>query len=264
MPEAAGPRPQEASAARVASNRRRAVGTLRMTWLIAQRAAREALQDRFTLLMSLVFMVALPLGLVVFVVRPQAASGDPGLGSSLTFLLLMVGLLPAFSAIGIAAGQFAGEHERGVLIPLLAAPATNLALFGGKVLGAVLPPLAYTLVAQGVYLGGLMLVLEPSQLAFLSVGLVVATLLLVAALACFGAVVASLISSRVRTYNSAQQLAGLVMGPVLAALLSLVGRLLDRGVIGLLVGVIVLVLLDGALAVVAAATWRREEVLSRR
>jgi ABC-type Na+ efflux pump permease subunit len=235
-----------------------------MTWLIARRAAVEALQDRFTLLMSLVFMVALPLGVVVFVVRPQASSGDPGLGFSLTFLLLMVGLLPAFSAIGIAAGQFAGEHERGVLIPLLAAPASNLALFGGKVLGAVLPPLAYTLVAVLVYLGGLLVVLEPSQLAFLSVGLVLATLLMVAGLACFGAVVASLISSRVRTYNSAQQLAGLVMGPVLAALLSIVGRLLDRGVVALLVGVVVLVLLDGALAVVAAATWRREEVLSRR
>ena len=52
------------------------------------------------------------------------------------------------AAVGIASGQFAGEKERGILTPLLASPASNVAIFGGKVLGAIIPPLSYSLVAE--------------------------------------------------------------------------------------------------------------------
>ena len=45
------------------------------------------------------------------------------IGARLAANLLVVGVLPAFSAVGIAAGQFAGEKERGLLTPLLASPA---------------------------------------------------------------------------------------------------------------------------------------------
>ena len=240
-------------------------GTLRVTWLIARRAALEALQDRFTLVMSLFFVIALPLGLVSLVLRPQADAGELGIfGLGLSFSLLTVGLLPALSAVGIASGQFAGEHERGVLVPLLASPASNLAIFGGKVLGAVIPPLVYALVAEVVYLLGMALVVGPGALGFLSPPLVAEVILLVPAVTGLAAIVASLISSRVRTFNAAQQLAGLVLGPILAVILGGAARLLDAGAVALLAAILGLLLLDLALAALAAATWQREEVLSRR
>lgn len=237
-------------------------------WLIARRAAVESMRDRMTLVMSIFFAVFVPLGLLLIIVR-TAGSGPSGgadadLGGLLAFYLLMVGLLPGVSAVGIAAGQFAGEKERGVLTPLLAAPASNLAIFGGKVLGAVIPPLLYAVVAEVVYLGGIAVLLGPARLGLLPPALSVAMVLLVPAVTCFAAILASLISSRVRTYNAAQQIGGLVLFPIWAGLFTVVAKLQDWGAPGLFGAVAGVVLLDAGLTVAAAATWRREEVLSQR
>jgi ABC-type Na+ efflux pump permease subunit len=243
-------------------------GELGMTWLIARRAAVEALRDRLSLLMGLGFAVIIPLALLFIVVRtltPGADGGpDPALGTALAFNLLVVGLLPTVSAVGTASGQFAGEKERGILTPLLASPASNLAIFGGKVLGAIIPPLIYAVVAMVVYVVGLGLFLGLAGLRLLPPPLSVAMVLLVPAMTCFAAVVASLISSRVRTFNAAQQLGGLVLMPVWAVFFTLAGNLQDWGPAALLGVVVGLLLLDVALTVAAAATWRREEVLSQR
>ena len=129
-----------------------------MTWLIARRAAVEAFQDRLSFLMGVGFAVVVPILLVVVEVRSLArsatAGADPAFEAALAFNLLLVGLLPTVSAVGIASGQFAGEKERGILTPLLASPASNVAIFGGKVLGAIIPPLSYSLVAEVVYVLG--------------------------------------------------------------------------------------------------------------
>jgi ABC-type Na+ efflux pump permease subunit len=211
-------------------------------------------------LVSLFFSILIPFGLIVLVIRPQL----PAPGLSLTFYMLTVGLLPALSAVGIAAGQFAGEQERGVLLPLLASPASNLALFGGKVLGAVLPALLYALVAETVYVLGVGGLLGPSQLQLLLTPLAAVTLVLVPAVTGLAAIMASLISSRVRTFNAAQQLGGLILGPVIGLVLAVMAKLLERGIPAVAVGALALLLVDLALAALSAATWRREEVLSRR
>jgi ABC-type Na+ efflux pump permease subunit len=246
--------------------RGRLPGTITVTWLIAQRAAREALQDRLSLLVGLFFGLIAPLGLLVLVILPPAVLGEPEpeIGVRLAANLLIVGVLPAFSAVGIAAGQFAGEKERGLLTPLLASPASNGAIFGGKVLGAILPPLAYAALAGATYLLGAAVLLGPASLGLLSPGVTVATMLLVPAVTCFAAVVASLISSRVRTFNAAQQLGGLVLAPVWGAVLALATRLHAWGSLALFGAVAILLLLDVVLTALAAATWRREEVLAQR
>ena len=243
-------------------------GDLQMTWLIARRAAVEALQDRLSLLMGVGFAVVVPILLVVVEVRSLArsatAGADPAFEAALAFNLLVVGLLPTVSAVGIASGQFAGEKERGILTPLLASPASNLAIFGGKVLGAIIPPLSYSLRGGG----------DCTSLAWaccLASGTPsarqcrssLAMVALVPLVTCFAATVSSLISSRVRTYNAAQQLGGLVLMPVWGIVIALAADLMDWGPAGLLGAVLVLLLVDVALTVVAAATWRREEVLSQ-
>jgi len=236
-------------------------GHLAALWLIGRRAAVESMQDRLTLLMSMFFAVVLPIGLTALAVRPRIADSDAS-GDVLAFYLLIVGLAPAVSAVGIAAGQFAGEKERGLLTPLLASPASNFAIFGGKVLGSIIPPLLYAAVAEAVYALSIAALLGPERLLLLPSILSVGMLLLVPAVTLFAAVTSSLISSRVRTFNAAQQVGGLVLMPVWGALLGVVIKLRDWGPAPLLGAVALLVLLDVCLTIVAAATWRREEVLS--
>ena len=237
-----------------------------MTWLIAQRAALESLRDPFSLLLGLIFAVGVPLALLVLAIGPTAdhdASGSTA-GALFNTYVLVVGVLPAFSAVGIAAGQFAGEKERGLLTPLLASPASNVAIFVGKVLGAIIPPLVYAAVAEAVYFVGAGVLAGSGVVGRVSPSLTVATLLLVPAVACFAAVVASLISSRVRSFNAAQQLSGLALMPVWAATFGLATHAQEWEPLALYGAVAVLLLVDAALMVLAGSTWRREEVLAQR
>jgi ABC-2 type transport system ATP-binding protein len=233
-------------------------------WLIARRAAVESLNDRLTRLMNILFALVAPVALILLVIRPLASLDPVFLASQLPFYLLVIGLMPAVGAVGIAAGQFAGERERGVLTPMLASPASNLAIFGGKVLGSILPPLVYSLIAVVIYALGLAVVLGPSAFAALPVDLSLAMVLLVPTVTCLAAVVGTLVSSRVRTYNAAQQVAGILLIPLWAGLFALAFRLDTWGNAGLIVAVGGTLLLDVVLIGVAARTWRREEVLSQR
>jgi ABC-2 type transport system ATP-binding protein len=239
-------------------------GDLSALWLIARRAAVESLNDRLTRLMNVFFAFVAPLALLVLAIRSLTNQETELTASVLPFYLLVIGMMPAVGAVGIAAGQFAGERERGVLTPLLASPASNLAIFGGKVLGSILPPVLYSAIAQLIYLGGVALLLGTDRLAQLPPGLVIAMLLLVPLATCLAAIVGTLVSSRVRTYNAAQQIAGILLIPLWLLLFGVAFRLLEWGNLGLVVVVGGLVLLDIALTRLAAATWRREEVLSQR
>jgi len=130
------------------------------------------------------------------------------------------------------------------------------------VLGAILPALAYSTVAEVVYLVGLGVALGPAELLLLPVPLGLTMVALVPLVTCFAAIVSSLISSRVRTFNAAQQLGGLFLMPVWGVVIGLAANLMDWGPAGLLGAVLGLLLVDLVLTVLAAATWRREEVLS--
>jgi ABC-type Na+ efflux pump permease subunit len=218
--------------------------------------------------MGVAFAVVVPVVLVIVIFRPLVSSpavdGEPSLGDALAFNLLVVGLLPTSAAIGIASGQFAGEKERGILTPLLASPASNMAIFGGKVLGAIIPPLVYAVVADGVYALGLAVVLGPAAVLLLPLSLSLTLLALVPAVAWFAASVASLISSRVRTFNAAQQIGGLVLMPVWGVVFGVAAKLADWGPLGMISTLVTLIVLDVVLTTLAAATWRREEVLAKR
>jgi ABC-type Na+ efflux pump permease subunit len=234
-------------------------------WLIAARAASESLRDRLTFLVSLLVAVVLPLGIVIVLAYfPPEPQAQESLQTVLTFYLVFIGMLPAMAGVGIAAGQFAGEKERGSLTPLLASPASNFSIFGGKVLGAILPPLMYACIGESLYLVGLTLAFGPRYVGLISLSVIIAVLLLIPTVTCLSASVASLVSSRVRTYNSAQQISGLLLFPVWGGMFSLVIKLQDWGPGWLYVAIVCLVLLDFVLITLSAATWRREEVLSQR
>ncbi|HEX9035681.1 MAG TPA: hypothetical protein VF808_01690 [Ktedonobacterales bacterium] len=240
-------------------------GDFQTARLIAVRAALESLRDRATQMTSGLFSLVGPLFWVLVIIRPAAPTSSPAhLASLMTIYLLVAGLLPANFATGVAAGQFAGEKEKGNLAPLLSSPASNFAIFAGKILGAVTPALLYSLVAEATYLMEIWAFLGKDRLSLLQPGIVVATLAMVPVIATFAAGVAALISSRVRTYQVAQGVASLALMPVYVIFFGLVAELQVWGSLAVLIGAAVVTLADIGLIALAAATWRREEVLAKR
>jgi ABC-type Na+ efflux pump permease subunit len=234
--------------------------------LIARRAMLEALRDRMTVMVSGFFAIGLPIVFLLTAVRSAASTveSEAGLGIVLGVFLLIVAIPPTTSAVGVAAGQFAGEMERGVLAPLLATPASNLAIFGGKVLGSIVPSLIFSLVAELTYLAGAAAMLGAAALWRIPLWLGLGMLVLVPVVAVFAAGVASLISSRVRTYNSAQQLANLALLPLWGLLFGFASPMVVAGIWALAAVILVLLAVDIGLIVLAARSWRREQVLAQQ
>lgn len=241
-------------------------GAGRAMMLIARRAMLEALHDRMTVLVSSAFAIGLPILFLLTAVRSAAAEveSETGLGIVLGVFLLIVAIPPTTAAVGVAAGQFAGELERGVLAPLLATPASNLAIFGGKVLGSVVPALIFALLAELTYLAGAAALLGTAAVWQIPPWLGLGMLALVPLVAIFAAAVASLISSRVRTYNSAQQLTSLALLPLWGILFGFAFWLVGAGPWALMTMILVLLALDVGLIVLAARSWRREQVLAQQ
>jgi ABC-type Na+ efflux pump permease subunit len=244
-------------------------GTVRMTWLIGRRAALESLRDRPTLYLSLIASLILPIVFVIGGIQSQTAHLDgvkarADLGATLASYLLVVALGPASGAISIAAGVFAGELEKGNLLPLLATPASNVAIFAGKVLGAVMPACLYIAIAEVMYILYNLALIGQDNLRLMPISLTAAILLLVPATAVMGAGVAALISSRVRTYTGAQTAASLATIPVMGVLVAVAFSMRSWGPWWPFGAVAVVIAADALLIVRGAATWKREEVLARQ
>lgn len=241
--------------------------TLSATWLIAKRQALEAIMTRTTLIM-MVFWLAFLTVMVVFVlgggVDNHSTQGQATTATEIAFLLALMGLMFSQTSIGIAAGVFAGDKERGCLLPLLATPASNLALFAGKVLGAVLPALSYAAIGIIVYYSEIGFFFGMETLRLTPIGLSLLILVLIVAGAFLGAGLASVISSRVSTYQSAQTYSSLIT-TILSVGVSIL--IFFVPIWGIWVFALVLAgicVLDVLLIAWAAATWQREEVMARQ
>lgn len=241
--------------------------TLRTTWLIAWRQVLEAERERSTLIMTgffLLFQTAIVLLSLRSVMSDNSHSGIASAGALMAFYLLWVGLMPSAPAIGIAAGVFAGDKERGCLTPLLVTPASNTAIFAGKVLGAVIPALINTTIGIIVYIAEIALFFGPNKLGWFPVGITTMVLLLIPAIALLGSAIASIISSRVSTFQAAQNYSSLILIVIWIGLSAL---LFVAGAVGLWVFVLAVLAtytIDALLIVFSAITWRREEVMARQ
>ena len=244
-------------------------GMPRTAWLIARRAALESLRDRSTLVLSILFAIAAPTFFALGLVRPAALHADTikkqiDLGAMIAFYLLVVGLGPAANAGSVASGVFAGEMEKGNLAPLLATPASNFAIFAGKVFGSVLPAFLYTAIAETVYLAEIAVTAGSNGLRLIPLLLAIAILLLVPATALLVAAVASLVSSRARTYTGAQTVSSLLLAPIMGCLVAVALAMRYWGAWWPFAPVAAVFALDALLIARGAATWRREEVMARR
>ena len=240
--------------------------TQRATWLVARRAAIESLSDRSTRFTSAFFALALPTIFELSLIQPEVRHSHvgPSVGALMAVYALIVGLGPSSSAISIASGVFAGEMEKGNLAPLLATPASNTAIFAGKVMGAVLPAFIYAAVAETVYFAEIAALNGPGKLSLLPLGLTVAMLVMVPAIALLSATIASLISTRARTYTAAQTVTSLVLVPVMGGLIGLAFVMRSWPVWWIAAGVAALLAVDLTLIAVTASRWRREEILAQQ
>jgi ABC-type Na+ efflux pump permease subunit len=128
----------------------------------------------------------------------------------------------------------------------------------------VLPGLLYSAIAIVSYLVEIALLLSPSKLTLLPPALALSMIALIPAVAIFAATVAAVISSRVRTYQAAQSIAGLLLVPIFLPFYFLAFLLQAWGPLAVLGGVAAVLALDVILVLVGAASWRREEVLARQ
>ena len=238
--------------------------TPRTIWLIARRQMKEAMRGRTTVT-TLVFSLALLTGMVWFTLGSLVDVPHPGsfAGTVIAVYLSYVGLMNSQRSIGVAAGVFVGDKERGCLVPLLVTPVSNLALFVGKLLGAVLPALLYTIIGVVVYFTELVLFFQVHVLSLVPVLLSVLILLLTVAFALFGAVVASVISSRVSTFQSAQTYSSLVTTVLWSGFFVLVFTAASWGLWVFSLAVAGIYVLDIVLLILSATTWRREEVMAK-
>jgi ABC-type Na+ efflux pump permease subunit len=242
--------------------------SVQSAWLIGRRQMLEAVRDHSTLIMT-GFLLVIQAVVMLSLLQPLAQGhlspkNAASTGTLMVFGLLYVGLLPVTPAVGIASGVFVGDKERGSLTPLLVTPLSNTAIFAGKVLGAVLPALAYALIGIIVYLAEIALFFGANKLGLFPVGLSIAVLVLIPAITLFGASLASLISSRVSTFQAAQNYTSIILIVFWFGLAALLFLASTWGWWVFLLAVIGLFGVDLLLIVLGAATWRREEVMAQR
>jgi ABC-2 type transport system permease protein len=161
------------------------------------------------------------------------------------FLAPLFLLIPVLSSAIIAANSFVGEKERRTLESLLFAPIDVKSLFIGKVLSALIPTLLLTvgsfvlfgLVADGV--GFSMF----GRLIFPNWNWVVLMLWVVPSISLCTILFNVLISARVKGFQEAQQIGGLIVLPVIAMVVAQVsGLMFLQPTLLLIIGAVLLVI----------------------
>ncbi|MDW8147108.1 MAG: stage II sporulation protein M [Roseiflexaceae bacterium] len=179
------------------------------------------------------------------------------------FAMLLVGFIPASFSLITALELFVGERERNSLEALLAMPISDNALYLGKLLSALIPPLLSSLLAMTIF--GISLRIREPQLFFL--GLTFEYLVVVLLLILMKSVVmvagAVIISSHTTSIRAANVLASFVLLPTAAAIqleaLLIIARRWDV----LWLAVVLLLVIAAALTRTGMGAFNREEILSR-
>ena len=231
---------------------------MRKAFLLARREIIEQYSDRGAVIRAL-FFVALPV-VLVSINRGGGRSPD----TLVLLFALQAALLPAATAINAAAGSFAAEKEAQTLVPLLAAPIRDIDIVAGKLLGVLAPAAGLSMLSLAAYYTAASAVFGQARVAQL---LNPATLYGLFALAVLfiltvGAWV-MVVSARVSSQRTAQQIAGFVLAGMIV-LLSTVGASLQNLTTELILGIVVVIVVSDLVALeLARRFWNREEAIAR-
>jgi ABC-2 type transport system permease protein len=182
---------------------------------------------------------------------------------TLTLFMFMFMILPVAIPVTIAAYSIVGEKTTHSLEPLLATPITTTELLLGKALAAMIPAILATWISYVLYMIGVRFLVSDAVFSrlldpmWLLAIFVVGPLLALLAV-CFGLI----ISSRVSDPRVAEQLAALIVLPLIFLVVgqSLGLILINRQMI-LLIGFVVAVL-DVVLVILTVHLFQRETILT--
>jgi ABC-2 type transport system permease protein len=180
------------------------------------------------------------------------------------FTLLFM-ILPVMIPVTIAAYSIVGEKTARSLEPLLATPITTIELILGKSLSAIIPAVVATWLGYIIYAVGLQILLDSDAVIarLLDPIWLIAVFVVGPLLTVFAVCVAIMVSSRVTDPRVAEQLAGVIVLPLILVLTgqSIGFFLLNRTMV--VVAAAVIVLLDVGLVYLTVKTFERENILTR-
>ncbi|MFZ5885568.1 MAG: ABC transporter permease subunit [Chloroflexota bacterium] len=270
----------------------------RSIWAIARKDLKEVRQNKVAwgpaIAIPLIFAILMP---ILFSVLPQVMPvediqrelGDmetlmknlppsiqaifEGLKLEQMFVLYMTAFMLAplflimplmFSSV-VGADSFVGERERKTMEALLYSPATDMELFLGKVLAAVIPSIALSWLTYLVYI---IAVNVASYELFGRIWFPLPTwwplmFWLTPAFALLGISATVLVSSRVKTFMEAYQLSGSLVVLVLALVLGQVSGVLFLGVGTVMILGTLIWIVDGVLIYLSIRNFKRSSLIAK-
>ncbi|MBN1440767.1 MAG: ABC transporter permease [Anaerolineales bacterium] len=180
------------------------------------------------------------------------------------FMVLFM-IIPVVIPGAIAGYSVVGEKTTRSLEPLLATPITTFELLIGKCLAAVIPAVAATFGAFGIFaLGAAIILANPALVTvLLDLRWLLAVFVLGPLLAFLAVTFALMVSSRVNDPRVAEQISAVVIIPVMAGFLGQLSGLfvLNREII--VFAALIFLALDGLMFYLATKVFQRESILTR-
>lgn len=174
----------------------------------------------------------------------------PNMGLQFLYLFLSFMIAPFFLLVSIinsmvtASNSFAGEKERKTLESLLFSPISVKDLFLGKVLASFIPTMAITYLVYiiDIIILNLMTYSSFDEFVLLSPTWLVLMFWVVPILVLFNILINVLVSAKVKTFQEAQQFAGLLVLPAIALMVGQVtGIFFINPMILLIIGLVLLI-----------------------
>jgi ABC-type Na+ efflux pump permease subunit len=244
---------------------------MRRAWLVARKDIKEAFGRRAMMLRMGVVSLLLP---VFYGVLTGREIGDAvqrhqpvgaALGGTIPLFAAIVAVVGAMLAITITAHAIAGEREWRTIEALLATPTSDLEIFAGKVLAALLPAVVMGYGGGLLFFGSARLTAgaaatgsAPGMLAaakVIALGVPVCATILAA--------IGVIVSARCATAASAQQISGLAVMPVLGLIIYAGLKLSQWSAPVLLLLLAGMLVLCAALLLLGAKSLGREELIAR-
>lgn len=174
-------------------------------------------------------------------------------------------IMPLMFSSVVGADSFVGERERKTMEALLYSPATDMELFLGKVLAAVIPAIALSWLTYLVYI---IVVNVASYGLFQRIWFPLPTwwplmFWLTPAFALLGIAATVLVSSRVKTFMEAYQLSGSLVVLVLALVVGQATGVLFLGVGTVMIVGTIIWIVDGILIYLSVRNFKRSALIAK-
>ncbi len=179
--------------------------------------------------------------------------------------MIMFMMMPLMIPTAIAAYSIVGEKTTRSLEPLLATPVTTVELLWGKAAAAALPAIILSWLCFGIFV--LLLPLAggtPGLIRYIVGPIWLIAILVIGPLLAVAAVnLAVIVSSRVNDPRVAEQVAGVLIVPIMGLLFGQIAGLIVLNVTLILVSAAVMLALDIGLVLMGSRLFQRETILTR-